>query len=302
MGWMQKNDSQRLSCQSESYTAGINMWARLAKGLMVFVEPRYAYTEYKIPYTNKAASEVFSDDCLTVNIGLRIQNRGLKNMGDNADGNGTTMGPLSVGIGGGTNFKITKKNYNSKTVLNYNGKVFADYMLTSSIGVEAAFEFASMANSNLCQYWDCNLDYPNDNYLRTRKTGVMEFRHNYGFVSVDALINLVQLMQGSSDRRPLFELEMLLGPSLAFALSSSQTLNVNERLQQNHVAIPVSEEKKATVFGFNGGLKLKCNVSKHFSAFFAPTFYYMGTKEISGFDFSKTKYLETMNVGVQYNL
>ena len=302
MGWMQKNDTQRLSCQSESYTAGINLWGRLGQGLMAFVEPRYAYTEYKIPYSNKAASKVFSDDCLTVNIGLRIQNVGLKHSPATHDDNSTQQGRLSVGIGGGTNFKTTKKNFNSKTFLNYNGRVFADYMITRGIGVEAAFEFASMANSNLCHYWDCNLDYPNDNYLRTRKTGVMEFRHNYGFASVDALINLCRIMQGTGNRRPLFELQMLLGPSVSFGLSSSVTLDANERLQQNHVAVPVNELKNSTVFGFNGGLKLKCNVSRHISAFFAPTIYYMGQKEIAGFDYPKTKYLETMNIGVQYNL
>ena len=32
-----------------------------------------------------------------------------------------------------------------------------------------------------------------------------------------------------------------------------------------------------------------------------PTFYWMGTKELEGIDFMKVKYVETLNLGVQYN-
>ncbi len=299
LGRVSRNGSGN-SYDTESYTAGINAWARLGNGLTAFVEPRYAYTEYKVPFSTHEESKTHYDNSMTVNVGLRIQNLGQKSDRRHYADDGEETGKLSVGLGGGVNFKTTKRSFDPQ--LSYNGRLFADYMISEVSGLEMAFEYASVAKRNYSQFWDCNLALSESNNFKTMKNGLSDNRYNYGILSVDYLLNMSRLFYGTPDKRPLFELQMLIGPNVALGISKNWKLAANERLRPNHVAEPADNAKPKTVLGFNGGLKLKCNFSPRLSAFFAPTIYWMGTKDIPGLDMAKLKYIETMNVGVQYNL
>lgn len=300
LGWIIKNNEQRLSCHSESYTAGVNLWARLGQGLSVFVEPRYAFTEYYIPYSNYDANKVYSDDYFTINIGLRLQNHGIKNY--KPSGESTDLaGRLSVGVGGGMNFFITKQNNNDKAKINYNGRAFVDYKLNSISSVEAAFEYVSISNSLRGYYWDCNNEYPDNDYLRVKKNGLMDYKYNYGFISANYVANLTELLYGPSKEGRMFEFDAFAGPAFELAISSNVKLTAAERLQENHFIEPISKGNSESFVTFNAGVRLRANFTKNISAWFTPTFYWMGTKELEGIDFMKVKYVETLNLGVQYN-
>lgn len=301
IGWIIKNNVERLSCHSESYSVGLNLWTRLSEGLSVFVEPRYAFTQYKIPYTNYNASEVFSDDYFSVNVGLRVQNHGLKNYKPQVAADGDVMKRISVGVGGGFNYFLTKQNNNDKAKLNFNGKAFVDYRINRISSIEVAFEYAQLENNQRGDYWDCNLEYPNDDYLRVKKKGLVNYKYNYGFIALNYVANLQELLWGPAKQQRLFEFDVFAGPTYVLAMSHKLNLSQGERLQQNHMIEPIDEDKSKSFVSLNAGVRLRANVAKNIALWFTPTFYWMGTNEYSGFDFMKVKYVETLNLGVQYN-
>ena len=99
----------------------------------------------------------------------------------------------------------------------------------------------------------------------------------------------------------MFEFDAFAGPAFALAISSNVKLTAAERLQENHFIEPISKGNSESFVTFNAGVRLRANFTKNISAWFTPTFYWMGTKELEGIDFMKVKYVETLNLGVQYN-
>ncbi|MGN0069570.1 MAG: hypothetical protein ACI350_07565 [Prevotella sp.] len=299
LGWIIKDGAERLSCYSTSYTLGLNLWMRMADGLQLFAEPRYAYSEYKIPYTNRVANKVFSDDYFTLNIGLRFTN--IRKQGKQAtESDATPLYTYSAGIGGGFNMLLTQKDYNSGKPFNYNGRLFAEYRFDNVSGIHAAFEYVSFANTDKTAFWDCNLEYPHDDYLRTQRNGLMTHRYDYAFISANYLCNLSALLFGSSTER-LIEMEAYAGPTYAFQIKATSTLDSRERLQENHAAVPVDAIQSKSMPCFNIGFKLKANLLKRISFWFSPTFYWLGTDDITGIDLPNIKYIETFNAGAQIN-
>lgn len=300
MGWTLKNGKDKLSCHAESYTAGLNLWARLSDGLAVFVEPRYAYTEYKIPYSNIKANKMFADDYMTVNVGLRIQNHtALTHKADN-NSTETEGGRFSVGAGGGLNFIATRTNYNDKDKLNYNGRAFVGYRFDRVSNVEVAFEYISIANSNKGNFWDLNLSYPDDGYLKTQRNGLLDYKASYGMASINYMANLSELFCRNHSTQRLFDMSIFGGPTYAIAIDKSMSLNKAERLQEGHSITPIDGANNKSFLTFNLGVKLNANISKHISLWLTPTFYWMGNNDIEGFDLLRTKFMETVNIGVEY--
>lgn len=303
MGWIHRYKYQgvkRLSCESQTYTAGINAWMKLTDGLQAFVEPRLIRYEYKLHYRGAVMDEHIAGHEGTINVGLRVSTVAKKFRTWEPKAVYIDL-PISVGGSLGTNFTQTTSSYKGGHGWNYNLQLFAQYQFNAVSGVRLAYERVSMANSSMGSY---SLYSKNDagklKYEGSRK-GLFNNRYNFNLVSFDYNINLTNAFAGYDIMRNI-ELEAFVGPTIAMYKGATQELDGDERVEQGYEARYSKDfGKSQTKIGLNGGLKLKYNLNDNMSVFFSPTLYWIGDMNVSRRNFLYVKYFETLNVGMQYN-
>ncbi len=296
-----------LSCRAQAYSAGAHLWTRLSDGLKLFVEPRYTHYVYKIPYRNVDWSKRFSDAGMSVNVGLTVTSREnkfrqYKNAPEtrHAGDISTILSNMEIGVGGGVNYTQRAAFMKGTTKpVGFGGQVFATYRLNHYHGVRLGFEYARVSGSQLSDFYDLNMSVPESNYAPVRRNGLWDYNHGLGFITLSYEANLTNLLNGYRPDR-FFSLSAYVGPSLLIGMGNDISLNASERLQEGHEAWLVKAPEVGTSFGFHGGLKLAANVSKHFQLYLSPTFNVLTTDQLDGVNFLRIRYLETLNLGVQY--
>jgi len=295
---MKYQPGRHLSCNTQAYTVGAHLWARLSDGLQVFVEPRYTNYVYKVPYSNAAWNKCFSDNTYSLNMGLTVSTTGMKyrraNTADDSE-----MRHIVVGLGGGTNITQTRDGYSGSAGMPFNGMAFAEYHFNRIHSARVAFEYLSISRASLSSFTDYRMDSPESGYAPVNRTGLWNHRYYFGFVSFNYMVNLTNLCNGYRPGRR-FELEAYVGPTCNMLFGETATLDSNERLQEGHECRLNNEAKTATKFGFNAGLKLNAHITPRIDAFFSPTIYALRNFGIDGVNFTKLRHIETLNVGVQY--
>lgn len=295
---MKYQPGRHLSCNTQAYTVGAHLWARLSDGLQVFVEPRYTNYVYKVPYSNAAWNKCFSDNTYSLNMGLTVSTTGMKyrraNTADDSE-----MRHIVVGLGGGTNITQTRDGYSGSAGMPFNGMAFAEYHFNRIHSARVAFEYLSISRASLSSFTDYRMDSPESGYAPVNRTGLWNHRYYFGFVSFNYMVNLTNLCNGYRPGRR-FELEAYVGPTCNMLFGETATLDSNERLQEGHECRLNNEAKTATKFGFNAGLKLNAHITPRIDAFFSPTIYALRNFGLDGVNFTKLRHIETLNVGVQY--
>ena len=295
---MKYQPGRHLSCNTQAYTVGAHLWARLSDGLQVFVEPRYTNYVYKVPYSNAAWNKCFSDNTYSLNMGLTVSTTGMRcrraNTADDSE-----MRHIVVGLGGGTNITQTRDGYSGSAGMPFNGMAFAEYHFNRIHSARVAFEYLSISRASLSSFTDYRMDSPESGYAPVNRTGLWNHRYYFGFVSFNYMVNLTNLCNGYRPGRR-FELEAYVGPTCNMLFGETATLDSNERLQEGHECRLNNEAKTATKFGFNAGLKLNAHITPRIDAFFSPTIYALRNFGIDGVNFTKLRHIETLNVGVQY--
>lgn len=287
-----------LRCNTQAYTFGAHLWARLTDGLQVFVEPRYANYVYKVPYSNVAWNERFSDDTYSLNVGLTVSTTGMKYRRANAADDGE-MRHVVVGLGGGTNITQTRNGYKGSAGMPFNGIAFGEYHFNRIHSARVAFDFVSLSRAGISSYTDYRMDIPEEGYAPVQRSGLWNHRYYFGFVSLNYMVNLTNLCSGYRPGRR-FELEAYVGPTCDMLFGETATLSENERLQEGHECRLNKEAETVTKFGFNAGLKLNAHITPRIDVFFSPTIYALRNFGINGVNFTKLRHIETFNIGAQY--
>lgn len=295
---------KHLACRTEIYTGGAHFWARLTDGLQVFIEPRYTHYIYKMPYSNVDWLERFSEDGFALNVGLTVSTRGLRFRVDDASG---TIGELAddkmrhfaVGIGGGMNLVQAKGSYSSGAGLPANAQAFGEYHFDRFSALRLSLDFVTLSRARFTKYIDYNMSNAAAGYTPVNRTGLWDHRYFFGFASLDYMLNITNLCNGYRPGR-LFELSVFLGPTCAVLFGENAKLDDSERLQENHECRQSDPLTSMTRFAGNAGLKLAANVSPSMSVVFTPTFYVIGDMGLGRTDFFKLKYIEVLNLGIQY--
>ena len=164
---MKYQPGRHLSCNTQAYTVGAHLWARLSDGLQVFVEPRYTNYVYKVPYSNAAWNKCFSDNTYSLNMGLTVSTTGMKyrraNTADDSE-----MRHIVVGLGGGTNITQTRDGYSGSAGMPFNGMAFAEYHFNRIHSARVAFEYLSISRASLSSVPDCGITVTiSDSYRST---------------------------------------------------------------------------------------------------------------------------------------
>lgn len=302
-GWIAKYQSERLSCKSEAYTAGVHLWKGLGNGLQLFVEPRYTHYIYKIPYTNVQWNKRFSDDGFSVNVGLTVLTRPRQFRhwtGEDAKMEMTMRNRLSIGLGGGFNIIQTKTSYDGTSSVPYNGVIFGEYCFNTISSVHASFEYMSMSRGTIGNYYDINLRAENPEESRVPERGLMRNKYSLGMFSVGYGLNLVNLLYGMNSRNR-FSLIADIGPTAVFMLGSSTEIDMRQAVRQGHAIEPGEQAKGKMGIGAHAGLLLSYRLNNSISLTLKPTIYALGNTEMPAVEFLKLKFVESINIGVQYH-
>ncbi len=295
---------QHLNSRSEAYTVGAHLWTKLSDGLQLFVEPRYTYYVYRIPYRNVDWMARFGDSGYGVNVGLTVTSCSPKFRNKNVileeenSGKGI-LSNMEFGIGGGTNLTQTAGHYAGKSKVGFGGQVFAAYKLNSLMGVRLGFEYTRVGGSGLASYYDLNMSQESDGYAPVVRRGMWNYNHGVGMVSLAYQMNLVNVLAGYNPKR-LFDLDAYVGPMLAFGMTTDASLAASEELKQGHEARLSEKALLPMTFGVNAGLKLTANVNNHIGVYFSPNINLLTGKRLAGVDMLRIRYIETLNLGVQY--
>ncbi len=290
--------SELLRCWSVSYSAGAHFWARIADGVQLFVEPRGSWYIYNIPYSDvRTRSMRCTDGGMTVNVGLTVSTYDRKYR--RGQGGARPRGHFTAGLGGGTNL-VYRRTAVQGGGMGYNGHAWLEYGFDRLSAVRASFEYVSVGTMHSTRFYDYNMAYPDDNYLRSTRTGVWHRRLSLGMVSLAYSLNLTEALCGPRGRR-LFDVTAYAGPALVMLYGEKASLDASERLQQGHearLAVPAGRE---TEFGAHAGLRLTANVGKGWGVYLAPALYVWKQFNMPGVEVVLTKHVETINLGVQYN-
>lgn len=302
-GWIAKYQSELLSCKSEAYTAGVHLWKKLSGGLQLFVEPRYTRYIYKIPYTNVQWNKRFGDNGFSVDVGLTVLTRPKRfrrTTGQDDKMEVTLRNRFSVGVGGGFNLIQTKRSYDGTSSTPYNGVIFGEYRFNAISSVNASFEYISMARGTIGNYYDINLRAENPEETRVPERGLMRNKYGLGLFSVGYGVNLTNLLHGM-DSRSRFGLTADIGPTAIFLLSNNTEIDMKQAVRQGHAVEPGEQPEGKTGFGLHAGLQLSYRLNNSLSLALKPTVYALGNTDLPAIEFLKLKFVESINIGVQYH-
>lgn len=292
-------EGSQLRCGYVAYTGGAQLWMRLSDDLRLFVEPNYTRYSYKIPYSNVDWNKQFSDEAISVRLGLTMMMNTVEHKREKEKAYGSDEVQekrVYAGIGGGINSLFYKGNYKNGSNMNVNGMLYAGYKFNKLHGVQLGFQYTVNSESQLVEYQDRNPEY---GFISTR-TGLWKRTFFVGMTSFDYALSLSSLFSGYVPQQR-WELDLLAGPAVALRFGEKDKFATIEHATGGNERAVKNQADFSAYFGLNGGLNLKCRVSPRLSAFMLPSFYYFPTNEV--FDrelFMSNTLMFSLNLGVQY--
>lgn len=268
VGKVQKEQSH-IDNFMQGYTAGVHLWARLAEGLHFFVEPRFEHLIYHQANSTDTGNNRFGDDLTSISFGFSVNTRtrkfedwGIYEELDHIQ----FMNKLVVGAGGGLTLLPTKTQPEDKMKFGYGGQVFAEYHLNDVHAARLSGEMIRHPQSIL-------------------RAGAVETVNDWtAFASLDYMLCLTNLLNGTNPDGRNFDAFVFAGPSMAFTMSGDQKLKPK--------------------FTYNLGAKLLYKLNRHVGIHLTPTFYGVSenvrTALYQHLNLGKISLLETLAIGAQY--
>ena len=298
------SSNDELSCSIHGYTAGLRLWGRLSRDLQIFMEPRYSYDVYRVPYNNVDWYQRSSERSLGVNFGLTMLMRTMKyrRIGD-SDLFLRHVKHAAFGVTGGFNTMQNKGPvYEADRNYSWNAGLYGEFHFDYVNAVRLSAEVVTRHVASPSQYYDIHFEENTQQNERFVKTGLWNHLYRLGFASLDYNINLTSLLSGHQQGR-LFELEFFLGPTFVHIFQEGGRIDSSVQ-QGNHQTILSEFIDKGNKWGANGGFKLMGNINKYVSITFTPTLYIINNLNFPGLNtmnlFSRFSVMETMNLGIQY--
>lgn len=302
LGWLLKSQTDRLSCSTIGWGGGVNLWYQLSPGMKVFVEPRFMHNEYKIPYTNVDWVKRFSDNYLTLNIGMAVEMRDDARYYQHSyyqEYVKDRLRKVKIGLGGGFHFMQTEQAMVDGGGLGLNASLFGEYHFDRMKSVRLGAEFISMKRSSVTDFIDYNMENADDDYSPMERSGLWDHKYKFFMISASGQVDLNYLTMHYQPQA--FRLYAFAGPTLVYVMKYDYELSPQERLMQNHRVEPVNAEKVGMGIGAHLGLKLEYQIKPKICAYLTTTVYTLGSTKMPGIKFTNLKLMETINLGAQYS-
>ncbi len=301
-GWVDKYQTERLSTRSEAYNFGAHLWCQLSDGLHVFIEPRYRHYVYKLPYANVNWNKNYTDNGFSLSIGLQVATRSQQfHRHGEVHEDSLPSRKIRAGLGGGFYQIHTKQNFEGDGGVGLNAKVFTEYHVTPIHAARASVELMTIKHSGLNNYYDVNTASETPEMATVTRYGMWNHQSTLALVSVSYQLNLSNVLAGYPSHRR-FDMSVFAGPTMILALKDQVKLAEKEPLIVDHEVKEKDPILCKSGIGAHLGFKLRCRLIPHISAVIEPTFYLLGSTKLPSVDFLTVKYLQTWNIGVQYEL
>jgi hypothetical protein len=147
MGWLLKKQTDQLSCSMIGWGGGVNLWYQLTPGTKLFVEPRFMHNEYNIPYTNVDRVKRYSDNYLTLNVGVAVEVRDDARYYSHSyyqEYVEDRLRQIKVGLGGGLHLLQTENAMAEGGGLGLNATLFGEYHFDRLKSVRLGVDFINM--------------------------------------------------------------------------------------------------------------------------------------------------------------
>lgn len=290
--------------RSEAYGVGLHLWGKLTEDLQAFVEPRFSYNVYTIPYNNVRKNQKFGENSFGVNIGLTMMIRSEKfhdlyEMDHTQNYTYRHVRGVRVGLGGGLSLLQKRELYHAGGGPSWNGMAFVEYRFNHLHSVRFHADFLNLTNNAILDYTVDGTPHYGQN------AGLFKVQNRFLIGALDYEVSLTNLCSGRLRNRK-FELEAFVGPAVGYLVDKKATYaGVNQYTAEQTVDGHLADNKNFMIGG-NAGLKLTTSLGKGFSAFLTPTIYLLHTKqELVGANtvgIGKFRLYETINLGVQYKV
>lgn len=301
MGWLLKKQTDQLSCSMIGWGGGVNLWYQLTPGTKLFVEPRFMHNEYNIPYTNVDRVKRYSDNYLTLNVGVAVEVRDDARYYSHSyyqEYVEDRLRQIKVGLGGGLHLLQTENAMAEGGGLGLNATLFGEYHFDRLKSVRLGVDFINMKRTSMTDYTDYNMDNPDVDYSPVLRNGLWDHKYQFFLISASGQVDMNYLTM-HYQAQPL-RLYAFGGPTLVYVMKYTYTLSPKERLMQRHRAEPINAEKVGFGIGAHLGVKLEYRIKPRLSAFLISTLYTLGSTKMPGVEFANMKLMQTFNLGVQY--
>lgn len=298
-------EAERLSCHALGYTGAVQVWGRLSRDLRLFVEPRYAYTMYHVPYTNVEWQERLSERSFGVDVGLTMMLRSMpyRRLPD-PDLFLRHVHQIALGVAGGLNLmQPTGSTYEHAASPSWNGMAYAEYHLDYTHAVRLSAEMLSRNVAQIARFYDVYLPEGSDQPVGEMRQGLMDRDYRLLMASLSYDLNLTSVFSGHRPRRAV-ELEMYLGPTLAWVLNDRTVVDPRTPMDEGHTAQPLDPVERKMRWGATVGLKLMANLSRHWALTLTPSVQAIHGLDLPGMHrgmvLRRFSTFQTVSLGVQY--
>ena len=285
-------------------TTGLHLAGQLADNLQLFVEPRYTWSRYHVPYNNVDWLKKYNDNGLTVEAGVTVYMMPPKyRRAENTDFFMRRLDNLRVGIFGGTNFLFRNAPvYDGQSNMGYNFGGFLEYRFDYLSSVRVNYEQTNWRYNTPVYYSDVYRDEASGRMIGRKRQGLWDYSYNVGLLSLAYQLNVLSFLAGDHPRT--FTAEAFAGPTLVTHTHLSAELNSDEPLEHGHMARHnPGKNLKCYKIGAQFGVNLAAQVSRHAAIFLTPTFYFVHSFMPNGLampEVRRSDFFHTINVGVRY--
>ncbi|MBO7052344.1 MAG: hypothetical protein J6W24_06745 [Prevotella sp.] len=298
-----KPNEDKTRVHSEAYGVGVHLWGKLTEDLQAFIEPRYTYNVYTVPYNNVKMRQKYGENSFGINIGLTMMIRSEKfhdlyEMDHTQNYTYRHVRGTRIGVAGGLSLLQKRNAYYTGGGVNWNGMVFAEYRFNHLHSVRFHADFLNLSNNHVLPYTVDGRSIADNN------NGLFKVQNRLLIGALNYEVSLTNLCSGRLRGRK-FELEGFIGPAVGYLVDQKATYaGINDYTGSDVKANLVKNDD--VMIGADAGLKLTTYVGKGFSIFFTPTIYLLNTKNelISSNTVGAGKFrlYETLNLGVQYKV
>ena len=289
----------------QGLSAGIHVAGRLTDNLQLFLEPRYTWTNYHVPYNNVDWYKRYIDRGLSIEAGVSVSMLPKKYQSDEStDFFMRRLSDVRIGVLGGTNFLFRNSPvYEGCGNMGYNYGGYAEYHFDYVSGVRLAYEQVRLSYTAPVYYNDVYQDESSNQLARSRY-GLWNHKYDIGMFSLAYHMD-VSAALSSSRRRP-FTLEAFIGAALATKPRLCATINDGESVAEGHTALytPAQSDKDYKVGGVIG-FNLVGHLNRHVDLMLTSSNYLIHDFMPAGLDMPRLlqcNFLSTLNLGVRYNL
>lgn len=229
-------------------TGGLQVGYRIQDDLLVYIEPHYTSANYSIPYTNVDASKKFTDNLVSLNVGLEFGTPVISRKETTKAFREFFESQLFVGGSVGFNYPIHSKRFQENSYIDYQASAFVGYNLTPIHGASLNFDINRVS-------MDMETGY--------RQFNMISAALNYRF-------NIINGIQGYiPDKR--IDVNMLIGPVITMRKNAKENIlgGVYDPFNENTTVYTNTEDNKICIGG-EFAIETTYNINEKIGVFLKP--------------------------------